>query len=103
MFGPKPPKRFKYDPEWFGKPKGTQTDWGAYPSEDSLMPDYKSAKWAVEKLNENHEKPFFLAVGFVRPHVPWYVPQKWFDKFPIEDIHTPPYLPDDFDDIPTYC
>lgn len=28
MFGPKPPKRFNYDPEWFGKPKGTQTDWG---------------------------------------------------------------------------
>lgn len=100
MFGPKPPKHFNYDPEWFGKPKGTQTDWGAYPSEDSLMPDYKSAKWAVEKLNQAHEKPFFLAVGFVRPHVPFYVPQKWFDKFPIKDIQTPPYQQDDLDDIP---
>lgn len=102
MFGPKPPKRFNYDPEWFGKPKGTQTDWGAYPSEDSLMPDYKSAMWAVEKLNQVHEKPFFLAIGFVRPHVPFYVPQKWFDKFPITDIQTPPYQPNDLDDIPDF-
>lgn len=73
---------------------------GAYPSEDSLMPDYKSAKWAAEKLNQTHEKPFLLAVGFVRPHVPFYVPQKWFDKFPIKDIQTPPYQQDDLDDIP---
>ena len=102
MFGPKPPKRFNYDPEWFGKPSGTQTDWGAYPAQDSLMPDFKSAKWAVEKLKQTHEKPFFLAVGFVRPHVPWYVPQKWFDKFPLENIQTPLYLANDFNDIPEF-
>ncbi|WP_406683263.1 sulfatase [Seonamhaeicola sp. MEBiC1930] len=102
MFGPKAEKRLNYDPDWYGKPAGTQTDWGAYPDEDSLMPDYKSAKWAVEKLNQTHEKPFFLAVGFVRPHVPWTVPQKWFDEFPIEDIETPAYLQNDFDDIPEF-
>ncbi|MDN3690046.1 sulfatase [Cyclobacterium jeungdonense] len=103
MYGPRPPKRINYNPEWYGKPKGTSTDWGAYPSEDRLMPDYKSAQWAVEKLNQNHDKPFFLAVGFVRPHVPWHVPQKWFDKFPVKDIQTPAYLPDDFDDIPAFA
>ena len=36
--------------------------------------------------------PFLLGVGFMRTHVPWYVPQKWFDMFPVEDIVTPPYL-----------
>ena len=102
MFGPKPAKRFHYNPEWYGKPKGTQTDWGAYPTMDSLMPDYKSARWAIERLNQAHEKPFFLAVGFVRPHVPWYVPQKWFDKFPVEEIQLPPYLAEDLDDIPAF-
>ncbi len=98
--GPKPKKRFHYDPKWFGKPGSTQTDWGAYPERDDQMPDYKSAKWAIERLNRTHDKPFFLAVGFVRPHVPWYVPKKWLDMHPIEGIKTPPYKPDDFDDIP---
>lgn len=99
-FGPKPTKRFKYDPAWFDKPGGTQTDWGAYPEADSLMPDYKSAKWAIERLKLDHEKPFFLAVGFVRPHVPWYVPKKWFEPFPREDIVLPPYLVNDMEDVP---
>jgi arylsulfatase A-like enzyme len=64
------------------------------------MTDYKSAQWAVGKLQETHDKPFLLAVGFVRPHVPWYTPQKWFDHHPLETIQLPPYLPQDFDDIP---
>lgn len=99
--GPKPEKRFNYDPDWFDdRIGGTQTDWGPYPETDSLMPDYKYAAWAVEKLDQKHQKPFFLAVGFVRPHVPWYVPQKWFDKFPSEEMITPPYNADDLDDVP---
>lgn len=98
--GPKPEKRFKYDPEWFGKPGGTQTDWGAFPEQDEQMPDYQAAKYAQEQLQKKHEKPFFMAVGFNRPHVPWYVPQKWFDMFPIEEIQTPPYKKDDLDDVP---
>ena len=99
-FGPFPEKRLKYDPIWFNKPKGTVTDWGAFPESDELMPDYKIANWAIEKLKHDHEKPFFLGVGFIRPHVPWYVPKKWFDIFNIDSIQTPPYLPSDMDDIP---
>ena len=103
-FGPKPKERFKYDPSKidhkFGK---TQTDWGAYPEQDSLMTDYQSAKWAVNKIQQEYDKPFFLAVGFVRPHVPWYAPQKWFDMFPLDSIETPPYKKDDFDDIPFFA
>jgi arylsulfatase A-like enzyme len=64
------------------------------------MPDYKTASYAIEKLKEKHDKPFFLAAGFVRPHVPWYVPQKWFDMHPLECIQTPPYRADDMDDVP---
>lgn len=99
-FGPKPKERFEYDPAWFDKPGGTQTDWGAFPDTDEKMPDYKIAKWAVEKLNESHEKPFFLGVGFIRPHVPFYVPQKWFDLFEGEKIQLPPYLKNDLSDVP---
>ena len=100
MFGPKPENRMHYDPAWFGDVGSTQTDWGAYPEHDNLMPDYKSAEWAKIKLAEVHEKPFLLAVGFVRPHVPYHVPQKWFDMFPADQIITPPYKKDDYDDIP---
>ncbi len=101
LYGPRPKQRFKYDPAWFAEKTGrTVTDWGAFPEADSLMTDYKSAQWAIEKLSDEHHEPFFLAVGFVRPHVPWYVPQHWFDLFPIDSIQTPPYDPADMNDVP---
>lgn len=100
-FGPKPKTRFKYDPASFPEKIGnTQTDWGAFPERDSEMPDFAIANYGVEKLRAEHDKPFFLAVGFMRPHVPWYVPQKWFDMHPIDSIELPPYLASDYDDIP---
>lgn len=101
--GPKPIERFKYDPSKIkGKVGNTQTDWAPYPEHDSLMTDFQSARWAVDKLNQSFDQPFFMAVGFVRPHVPWYVPQRWFDMFPLDSIQTPPYKEDDFDDIPSF-
>ena len=96
--GPKPEARMKWPAPGF--PPGTQTDWGAYPERDEQMPDFKSAEYAVSKLGEKHDKPFFLAVGFCRPHVPWHVPQKWFDMFPPESLKLPPYLEDDMQDVP---
>jgi arylsulfatase A-like enzyme len=99
-FGPVPEKRFKWEGKGGENYSGTGTDWGAYPAADSLMPDHQSAHWAAERLRENHGKPFFLAVGFLRPHVPWYVPQKWFDQYDASKLKMPPYRPDDLDDVP---
>lgn len=99
--GPIPEERVNYNPiGMLGKSGKTMTDWGYNVPHDSLMADYNSAKWTVEKLKETHNKPFFLATGFFRPHVPWHVPQKWYDMFPLEDIETPPYLKNDLDDVP---
>ena len=95
-FGPKPSDGSTF--HW--KKKGTSTDWGAFPDVDEKMPDYRSAEWAIERLGEDHDKPFFLSVGFLRPHVPWYVPQKWFDQHPIDEVQLPPYKKNDKDDIP---
>jgi iduronate 2-sulfatase len=95
-FGPKP-ENGKY---FHWKKKGTSTDWGAFPDADEKMPDYKTAEWAKKTLQEEHADPFFLTVGFLRPHVPWYVPQQWFDKHPLESIQLPPYRADDHDDMP---
>ncbi|MBY5959395.1 sulfatase [Membranicola marinus] len=95
-FGPKPSdgKYFKWSK------KGTSTDWGAFPDKDIEMPDYLSTQWAVDRLNKDYNSPFFMAVGFLRPHVPWYVPRKWFDMYDTAQITTPPYLEYDFEDIP---
>ncbi len=100
-FGPKPEERFRYDPADFPeKIGGTQTDWGAFPERDEQMPDYQIAAYGVEQLGRKHDAPFFLAVGFMRPHVPWYVPRKWFDLHPLESVQTPLFLGSDFEDIP---
>ena len=93
-FGPRPPKRMQWDRE------GTSTDWGPFPDSDEEMPDFGTAKWAVERLQRERERPFFLGAGFLRPHVPWHVPKKWFDLFPPDDLQMPPYQPGDQDDVP---
>jgi arylsulfatase A-like enzyme len=99
-FGPLPAKRIAWDGLGESKGKRTSTDWGAFPDKDSQMPDHRSADWAIERLGREYDKPFFLAVGMLRPHVPWHVPRKWFDLHPLSGIELPPYDPDDLDDIP---
>jgi arylsulfatase A-like enzyme len=93
-FGPKPEQAFHWDQP------GTSTDWGVFPESDDDMPDTKSAQWAAERLGRDYENPFFLSVGFLRPHVPWYVPQHWFDIHPKEKLWLPPFLENDWDDLP---
>ncbi len=61
-------------------------------------PDELSAEWSVDILNRKHDRPFFLGVGFIRPHTPLYAPKKYFDMFPLEEIQLPPYIRNDLDD-----
>ena len=79
---------------------GTSTDWAMAPKNDQELPDHQAATWAVARLGETHQKPFLLMVGFLRPHVPWYVPKKWFDLYDRKTITLPPYRDDDLDDLP---
>jgi arylsulfatase A-like enzyme len=67
---------------------------------DQEIPDWAIADYGIASLQKKHDKPFFLAVGFHKPHMPWNVPRKWFDLFPLESIKLPPYLENDLDDIP---
>ena len=103
-FGPIPDNRFVWegfapeDQEIYGR---TSTDWGHFPEQDSLMPDHKAAIWVQERLAKDYgDQPFFLAVGFLRPHVPFYVPSKWFEMHPKEELAMPPYQADDLKDVP---
>jgi len=55
---------------------------------DNQLGDGKTADKAVELLNEYKHKnrPFFLSVGFIRPHLPFVAPKKYFDLYPPESI-----------------
>ncbi|MEE4217848.1 MAG: sulfatase-like hydrolase/transferase [Xanthomonadales bacterium] len=75
-------------------------DWGPVDVPDELFSDTVTANWAIEKLNENHDKPFFLAVGFHRPHQPLYNPKRFHDLYPPETIELPPIQENDLADVP---
>jgi len=67
---------------------------------DDAFNDWKIVNYGIAQLGKKHEKPFFLAVGVHKPHMPWNVPRKYYEMFPLESIQLPPYLESDLDDIP---
>jgi len=75
-------------------------DWGPLDLDDEDFPDGKIANWSVEQLNKQHEKPFFLATGFYKPHQPFFVPRKYFDMYDPEKITLPPTIAGDLNDVP---
>ena len=75
-------------------------DWAPIEESDEETADWRTATLAAEFLQKEHDKPFFLAVGILRPHLSWYIPQKYFDMHPLEEIQLPPYLESDLDDVP---
>ena len=96
-FGPRPPKKISQPhghPLW---------DWGIFPDDDNVMPDMKCAKWAVDQLSQKHDKPFFMGVGFYRPHVPMFATKKWFDMHPKDKIKLPAVPSDDLNDLSQYA
>jgi len=69
--------------------------------DDLVHSDGKTAAKAVELIKQNKDKPFFLGVGFVRPHVPFVAPRKDYTNFlPYAKMQLPPKLKDDWADIP---
>ena len=79
-----------------------ETDWGPLDASDEQYGgDYLVSEWIGKQLRRKHDKPFFLACGIYRPHEPWFVPKKYFEAFPLEEIRLPPgYREDDLEDLP---
>lgn len=76
-------------------------NWTEIASGDEQLCDSTFATTAVEWLEKRDtSKPFFLAVGFHRPHMPLVAPAKYFDLYPFDSITLPNDPPDDEADIP---
>ncbi|SMP41432.1 Arylsulfatase A [Neorhodopirellula lusitana] len=78
--------------------------WGALswgPTEEPLQEtkDFTSAEWAGQQLQKSWNQPFFMAIGISKPHLPWVVPQEFFDLYDLETLQTADIKPDDLDDI----
>jgi arylsulfatase A-like enzyme len=96
----KPPDPMPSNRPMNGIPKTAHFDWGPVDVPDGEMGDRKVAAWATEQLQKKHDKPFFIACGFFRPHLPWYVPNKYFDMYPLDKITLPNVKENDLDDVP---
>lgn len=96
---PYPPKRASAVKVKAGKKQGL--GWQEIPGEDEQLCDGAFAKTAIDWLSHHDkEKPFFLAVGFHRPHLPLVAPAKYFDRHPLDSIALPDEPAGDEADIP---
>ena len=85
-----------------GVPESAWAPWGPLEVDDAEMFDVQVVDWTIAELKKSHDKPFFLACGFTKPHLPWYVPKKYFDMHPLERIKLPETLDSDRDDLPAF-
>jgi arylsulfatase A-like enzyme len=65
----------------------------------SQMGDYKAASAAIKTI-KSHKAPLLLSVGIYRHHVPWIVPQAYFDLYPPETLQLSERRVEDLDDLP---
>ena len=81
---------------------GTSIKLVSGPSDDLVMQcqDGVTAQFGVDVLNQEHDKPFFLATGFVRPHLPFIAPRKYFEYYPLDELELHPVKDDDLADSP---
>ncbi len=69
--------------------------------DDLVHSDGKTAAKAVELIDQHKDEPFWLGVGFVRPHVPFVAPRSYYPPFkPYDKMVLPEKIDGDWDDIP---
>jgi len=81
--------------------KVTSKDRGASHQPKEEINDWRYTDFAIKQLQKDHEKPFFIACGILRPHNPWYAPQEHSDLYPLAEIAIPEIKEDDLSDVPS--
>lgn len=93
------PDIFTLKPNSFG---GTLS-WYASPREDKLHTDgmlARDAEWVLERCARDQDRPFFLAVGFYRPHTPYVAPKPYFKNYPVGEMPLGEGVEEDVKDLP---
>ena len=86
---------------WSPKNKSSQSFTGVVAEGDDLLhADGMAANHAIDFLKRHKDKPFFLACGFVRPHVPLVAPVKYFDLYDRDAMKAPVVPENDLEDVP---
>ncbi|MEM9643655.1 MAG: sulfatase [Planctomycetota bacterium] len=75
--------------------------WLAADGDDTEQTDGMIASEAIDWMRQPRDQPFFLGVGFFRPHTPYVAPKQYFDLYPLEELRLPFAPEGDRDDIPT--
>lgn len=80
--------------------KGEEFRWGATKNPVEKTKDYVASKWAASQFGRDFKgQPFFLALGISKPHLPWEVPQQFFDLYPLDKLQQVEIFRDDLNDI----
>lgn len=82
------------------RPVSAALSWLAADGTDEEQTDGMIATAAIALLEQRRAAPFFLGVGFFRPHTPFVAPKKYFELYPLEQIQLPEFPADDREDIP---
>ena len=91
------PSAYRYSwsiPDWaprYRAPNGKPL-WQALDVDDDELRDGQVAKHATEVLSEIQDVPFFLAVGFYKPHLPYHAPRKYFDLYDTQTFEARPNI-----------
>ncbi|MHC5541780.1 sulfatase, partial [Singulisphaera rosea] len=86
------PGEFGATLSWYASPKGDRDH------TDGLMAE--DAEWVLERFARRKDRPFFLAVGFFRPHTPYVAPKAYFDLHPESTMPVVQGVKEDQADIP---
>lgn len=86
------PGRFGGTLSWYASPRSDQ-----YHTDGLLAAD---AEWVLERCARQKHRPFFLAVGFYRPHTPYVSPKPYFERYPEQEMPVVQGVEEDQTDLP---